>query len=99
MGFGTGSARASCSCRCRRSRTRVGAGRRRQSRGRQPWRGGSPLQALAELFGDDPWILILDNLEQVASAAGDLAELLGRCRGVAILATSRTVLGLAAERE
>ena len=38
---------------------------------------GSPLQALAELFGDDPWILILDNLEQVASAPGDLAELLG----------------------
>jgi hypothetical protein len=60
---------------------------------------GSPLQALAELFGDDPWILILDNLEQVVSAAGDLAELLSRCRGVAILATSRTVLGLAAERE
>ena len=33
------------------------------------------------------------------SAAGDLGELLGRCRGVAILTTSRTVLGLAAERE
>ena len=60
---------------------------------------GSPLQALAEWFGDDPWMLILDNLEQVVSAAGDLGELLGRCRGVAILATSRTVLGLAAERE
>ena len=59
----------------------------------------SPLQALAEWFGDDPWLLILDNLEQVVSAAGALAELLGRCRRVAILATSRTVLGLAAERE
>jgi predicted ATPase len=41
----------------------------------------------------------LDNLEQVVSAAGDLGELLARCRGVTILATSRTVLGLAAERE
>jgi predicted ATPase len=60
---------------------------------------GSPLQALAEWFGADPWLLILDNLEQVVSAAGDLGELLARCRGVTILATSRTVLGLAAERE
>jgi predicted ATPase len=60
---------------------------------------GSPLQVLAEWFGGDRWLLILDNLEQVVSAAGDLGELLARCRGVAILATSRTVLGLAAERE
>jgi hypothetical protein len=58
----------------------------------------SPLQALAEIFGDDPWLLILDNLEQVVNAAGDLGELLTRCPGVAILATSRTVLGLRAER-
>ena len=59
----------------------------------------SPLQALAEILGDDPWLLILDNLEQVVTAAGDLGELLTRCPGVAILATSRTVLGLRAERE
>jgi predicted ATPase len=59
----------------------------------------SPLQALAEIFGDDRWLLILDNLEQVVNAAGDLGELLTRCPGVAILATSRTVLGLRAERE
>jgi predicted ATPase/class 3 adenylate cyclase len=60
---------------------------------------GSPLQILAEWVGGDRWLLILDNLEQVVSAAGDLGELLARCPGVAILATSRTVLGLAAERE
>jgi len=60
---------------------------------------GSPLQALAEIFGDDRWLLILDNLEQVVNAAGDLGELLVRCPGVVILATSRTVLGLRAERE
>jgi predicted ATPase/class 3 adenylate cyclase len=60
---------------------------------------GSPVQALAEWFGEDRWLLILDNLEQVVGAAGDLGELLARCRGVTILATSRTVLGLAAERE
>jgi len=60
---------------------------------------GSPLQALAETFGDAAWLLVLDNLEQVVQAAGDLGELLARCPGVTILATSRTVLGLAAERE
>jgi predicted ATPase len=60
---------------------------------------GAPLDFLVELFGDDPWLLILDNLEQVVEAGGDLDELLARCRGGAILATSRTVLGLRAEQE
>jgi predicted ATPase/class 3 adenylate cyclase len=60
---------------------------------------GSPLQALAEWFGGDRWLLILDNLEQVVSAAGELGELLARCPGMVILATSRTALGLAAEHE
>ena len=60
---------------------------------------GSPLQALAETFGDGAWLLILDNLEQVVQAAPDLGELLTRCPQVAMLATSRTVLGLRAERE
>jgi predicted ATPase len=60
---------------------------------------GSPLQALAEQLGDDAWLLILDNLEQVTEVARDLGELLARCRGVSILATSRAVLGLRAERE
>jgi predicted ATPase len=59
----------------------------------------SPLEALAGYFGDERWLLILDNLEQIVDAAGDLDALLGRCRGVVILATSRTVLGLRAERE
>src|SRR5207344_102164 len=59
----------------------------------------SPLEALVEYFGDDRWLLILDNLEQVVDAAGDLDALLARCRGVVVLATSRTVLGLRAERE
>jgi predicted ATPase len=35
----------------------------------------------------------------VLEVAGDLGELLARCRGVVILATSRTVLGLRAEHE
>jgi hypothetical protein len=60
---------------------------------------GSPLQALAEQLGDDAWLLILDSLEQVTEVARDPGELLARCRGVSILATSRAVLGLRAERE
>jgi predicted ATPase len=59
----------------------------------------SLVDALAEQFSDGRWLLILDNLEQVIEAAQDLGELLGRCPGVAILATSRTVLRLRAERE
>jgi hypothetical protein len=60
---------------------------------------GSPLEALVERLGEDRWLLLLDNLEQVIGVAGDLGELLARCPGVAILATSRTVRRLRAERE
>jgi predicted ATPase len=59
----------------------------------------SPADALAEQFRDGRWLLILDNLEQVVQAARDLGDLLDRCAGLDILATSRTVLGLRAERE
>jgi predicted ATPase len=60
---------------------------------------GTPLEAVAERLGDERWLLILDNLEQVIGAAADFGELLALCPGVVILATSRTVLGLRAERE
>jgi predicted ATPase len=59
----------------------------------------SPLDALVEYFGDAPFLLVLDNVEQVVEAAPDLAELLVRCPGVTMLATSRIALGLRAERE
>ncbi len=62
-------------------------------------RTGSPLDALAETFGDGAWLLILDNLEQVVQVARDLGELLARCPGLAMLATSRTALRLRAETE
>jgi predicted ATPase len=54
---------------------------------------------VADRLGDERWLLILDNLEQVVGAGADLGELLARCSGVVILATSRRVLGLRAERE
>jgi predicted ATPase len=59
----------------------------------------SPLQVLAEMLGGSRWLLILDNLEQVLGVAGDLAELLARCPDLAILATSRRVLGVRAEHD
>ena len=62
-------------------------------------RTGAPVEALAETFGDGAWLLILDNLEQVVGVARDLADLLARCPGLSVVATSRTVLGLRAERE
>src|SRR4029453_15654310 len=59
----------------------------------------APLGALGEQLGDDRWLLVLDNLEQVIDVAGALGELLARCPGVAILVTSRRGLGLGAEGE
>ena len=60
---------------------------------------GVPAEALSETFGDGAWLLILDNLEQVIQATPGLGELLARCPQVAMLVTSRTVLGLRGERE
>ena len=62
-------------------------------------RTGSPLEALADTFGDGAWLLVLDNWSRWSRPPADLGELLARCPAVVILATSRTVLGLRAERE
>ncbi|MGY1823220.1 DUF4062 domain-containing protein [Geodermatophilus sp. SYSU D00079] len=58
-----------------------------------------PLDAVAEHLADVPTLLVLDNLEQVVGVAPDLDELLARCAGLTVLATSRTPLRLRAERE
>jgi predicted ATPase len=59
----------------------------------------SPLDVLVEQFAETPTLLVLDNLEQVVGVAPDLEQLLAHCPGLEILATSRTVLRLRAERE
>ena len=59
----------------------------------------SPLDVLVEQFAQTPTLLVLDNLEQVVGVAPELDQLLIRCPGLEILATSRTVLRLRAERE
>jgi predicted ATPase len=58
-----------------------------------------PLDVLVEQLGDAPLLLVLDNLEQVVAVGPRLDALLARCPGLRILATSRTVLRLRAERE
>jgi predicted ATPase len=58
-----------------------------------------PVDVLAEHFAEASTLLVLDNLEQVAGVATELDQLLARCPGLEILATSRTVLRLRAERE
>ena len=54
---------------------------------------------VAALIGDRKALLLLDNLEQVVSAASELAGLIERCPALRIVATSRTPLRIAAERE
>jgi hypothetical protein len=59
----------------------------------------SALDTLMEHFAQNPTLLVLDNLEQVTGVATELDQLLAACPDVTILATSRTVLRLRAERE
>lgn len=61
--------------------------------------GGLPaLDALAAAFADRPFLLVLDNFEQVQRAAGDVAGLLARCPRVSVLATSRAPLKIRGEQ-
>jgi predicted ATPase len=58
-----------------------------------------PVDALIEHFVETPTLLVLDNLEQVVGVAPLLDQLLSGCPGLTVLATSRTVLRIRAERE
>jgi predicted ATPase len=55
------------------------------------------LDALAAELGDRHTLLVLDNVEQVTSAAVGIVELLERCPDVKVLATSREALRVRAE--
>ncbi|MEV7444666.1 BTAD domain-containing putative transcriptional regulator [Streptomyces sp. NPDC091204] len=60
--------------------------------------GDNPLDRLAEHCARQRLLLLLDNCEHVIGAAAELAEeLLARCPGVRILATSREPLGVPGE--
>jgi predicted ATPase len=57
------------------------------------------LEVLVEHFAEAPTLLVLDNLEQIVGVAPEVDQLLARCPGLELLATSRSVLRLRAERE
>jgi non-specific serine/threonine protein kinase len=62
--------------------------------------GGVALtERLAHVLRDRPFLLVLDNLEHLPEAAGPVADLLGSCRSLAVLATSRAPLRLRWELE
>ena len=61
--------------------------------------GGLPLIArLRAALRDRELLLILDNFEQVLSAAPDITDLLGDCPGLTVLATSRVALNVSGEQ-
>ncbi|WP_030249549.1 BTAD domain-containing putative transcriptional regulator [Streptomyces sp. NRRL S-455] len=61
-------------------------------------RHDDPFERLVEHFGRSRILLILDNCEHVVDAAARLAEeLLARCPGLTVLATSREPLGVPGE--
>ncbi len=92
--------RGRCSCRSLRSPSPSWCCRASPPRSAPPSRARArPWTSLVEHFAETPTLLVLDNLEQVVGVAPDLDQLLARCPGLAILATSRTVLRLRAERE
>jgi predicted ATPase/DNA-binding SARP family transcriptional activator len=60
--------------------------------------GHSPLEALAEGFGQRQAVLVLDNCEHLVEACAQLSDgLLRSCPNLTILATSREALGIAGE--
>jgi predicted ATPase/class 3 adenylate cyclase len=61
--------------------------------------GRDPIEQLAAFVGDRAMLLVLDNFEQVLSAAPLISELLGPAAGLRIIATSRSRLRLGPEQE
>jgi predicted ATPase/DNA-binding CsgD family transcriptional regulator len=57
------------------------------------------VERLSRALAGERLLLVLDNFEQVVSAAPVLSELLGNCPKLTILVTSRVRLRLSAERE
>jgi predicted ATPase/DNA-binding XRE family transcriptional regulator len=59
---------------------------------------GLLLERLATVIGEQRLLLVLDNFEQVAAAAGMVGELLAACPQLVALVTSRARLHMAAEQ-
>jgi predicted ATPase/class 3 adenylate cyclase len=61
--------------------------------------GRTLADGLLALIGDRRALLLLDNLEQVVSAAPEVARLVERCPELRVVATTRTPLRIAGEHE
>jgi predicted ATPase/DNA-binding CsgD family transcriptional regulator len=59
----------------------------------------SPRTGLLRFLQDRDFLLVLDNFEQVISAAGEIADLLDRCPRLTLLVTSRESLKIDGEHE
>ena len=65
-----------------------------------PDRGGrDPMERLIDHIGDRAVLLVLDNLEQVVTAASAIGALLDACPKLTVLVSSRIVLRVAGEQE
>jgi predicted ATPase/DNA-binding CsgD family transcriptional regulator len=56
------------------------------------------VERLGAFLNDGPFLLVLDNLEQIPAAAPHIADLLIACPRLTVLATSRTPLHVSGER-
>jgi predicted ATPase len=56
-------------------------------------------EGIVSLVGERNALLLLDNFEQIVSAAAEVARMIERCPGLRVVTTSRTPLRIAAERE
>ncbi len=61
--------------------------------------GRSAVDAVATVIGTGRILLLLDNLEHVLDAAGEIAELVSRCAKLCVITTSRAPLKIGAESE
>ena len=57
-----------------------------------------PLDQVQDFVGQQPFLLVLDNFEQIVAFAPQIEELLAGCPRLSILVTSRAVLHLSAEQ-
>lgn len=70
-----------------------------QAIGMQESGAQSVVEQIRSVLRDRAFLLILDNFEQVLTAAHFVDELLASCSGLKVLVTSRTVLHILAEHE
>lgn len=61
--------------------------------------GRLPLDRVVDVLGDHPFLLVLDNFEHLLDASPQVSDLLARCPGLVVIATSRMPLHIAWEHE